>query len=539
MIFDKVEAFDRVHMAGPHYSEDCKSLWRTLVDNNYICDERYRPGENLFLVKNKGWKPPSEDLSVNCSYPEFTPNSQFANQSTAEQICYMSGGRPARSTDLIMGVNDGFTEGCACAYVSQDDKLWAAMAHSDPSCSSIPDVTRPVGVFSCTSKNTDYIWCYRGSPSSNKYFGLQYAPWCATYSLLSPTKVGLEERNCYSANYFVCKKKIKNTCGPPVLPANSHFTREDWSIGGDGANISCNPGYGLSADPLSRNITLTCSNATGVNVWEPDSLLLQCLRLSCPDPPFKPHGSVVTSPAGILSGDYKFSDKVTITCDYGYAFGGKPGAKVQDIKCGTEQLWEPDATKFNCLKIKCEKPIHLANSKLTYNESTEHVLYHCDPGYWISRGVHNITGFMCNESGLWDPDPVSIVFCIPLTCGEPDPSPRANIFVTSHRWLANLTINCELGLSVVPHDLRIVCNQYGDWVPSSKHAWCKNVTCPTPQVKYKYTTASTPLLDVYLYDQIQQYHCNKTGYVIRKRFQIHNPHQTACLSADDSTSVSM
>ncbi|XP_078487574.1 uncharacterized protein LOC144745429 [Ciona intestinalis] len=44
MIFDKVEAFDRVHMAGPHYSEDCKSLWRTLVDNNYICDERYRPG---------------------------------------------------------------------------------------------------------------------------------------------------------------------------------------------------------------------------------------------------------------------------------------------------------------------------------------------------------------------------------------------------------------------------------------------------------------------------------------------------------------
>jgi len=37
-----MEPFDRAFMGGGLTGEDCSSLWRTL-NNEYICDERYRP----------------------------------------------------------------------------------------------------------------------------------------------------------------------------------------------------------------------------------------------------------------------------------------------------------------------------------------------------------------------------------------------------------------------------------------------------------------------------------------------------------------
>jgi len=45
--FTQTEPFDRAHMAGPFYRDECKMLWRTLASNSYICDERYNPGRKL------------------------------------------------------------------------------------------------------------------------------------------------------------------------------------------------------------------------------------------------------------------------------------------------------------------------------------------------------------------------------------------------------------------------------------------------------------------------------------------------------------
>ena len=56
----------------------------------------------------------------------------------------------------------GFTEGCACAYVRDDDVLRGFLAFLDLSCQGIPGLPpNTEGLFECSTTVSDYVWCMR------------------------------------------------------------------------------------------------------------------------------------------------------------------------------------------------------------------------------------------------------------------------------------------------------------------------------------------------------------------------------------------
>ena len=73
-----------------------------------------------------------------------------------------SGGRLAQVQDISNAVRAGFTEGCACAHVSDDVMLRGVLPFLDKSCQGIaglPSSTQ--GLFECVTGVSDYAWCFR------------------------------------------------------------------------------------------------------------------------------------------------------------------------------------------------------------------------------------------------------------------------------------------------------------------------------------------------------------------------------------------
>ncbi|CAK8694060.1 unnamed protein product [Clavelina lepadiformis] len=411
MLLDKVEPWDRAYMAGSLHGEECKTLWRS-PDNEYICDERYRPSENLLLVRSNGIKPPPV-ASTPCTYPSLSLTRTFVNQSFAKRECYLYGGRPAMVNDIRIAITGGFSEGCACAYVSEDAILRGVIENSDVVCQGGPGMPSPVqGLFLCTENQAEYVWCFRGTVSSeSNFFGVQYAPFCATYSFLKADLIGFEERSCLAPHYFACKRTTPDCCSAPNFPDNSFVKREDWRVGGDGLLFWCIRGYGINGSPTPSEARANCTESGGVRSWDPDISGMLCQRLPCSDPSAIGNSTMTTTPPGITTGNFKFGDNITYECDLGYEINGQPQRTLLHSSCGADQQWQPDPANFECLEIECRTPPRVANARAIYNASEESLWYNCNLGYWIRRGQHNVTGFVCNITGYWVPDPLITVSC--------------------------------------------------------------------------------------------------------------------------------
>lgn len=49
---------------------------------------------------------------------------------------------------------------------------------------------------------------HRGNANQYIFDEVQYAPWCATFSVLNEDNIGLEERSCLTTHFYACQQSI-------------------------------------------------------------------------------------------------------------------------------------------------------------------------------------------------------------------------------------------------------------------------------------------------------------------------------------------
>lgn len=54
------------------------------------------------------------------------------------------------------------------------------------------------------------LYALRGKHGENRFGNVQYAPWCATFSVLAEDNVGYEERSCWASHFFACSRSMKS-----------------------------------------------------------------------------------------------------------------------------------------------------------------------------------------------------------------------------------------------------------------------------------------------------------------------------------------
>nr|XP_039270628.1 uncharacterized protein LOC120345301 [Styela clava] len=535
LLLDKIEPYDRVHIAGSFYEDGCKAMWRTTSTNRYICDERYRPGENLFVVKKSGDLPPT-NIGDNCEEIDFKGNETFIDEDEARTACFLHGGRIARRYDFKNAERTGFTEGCVCGGTKDIDQS-GIMKVKDKKCS---EETKGSGIFSCKNDGKyDTVWCYRGEQHHNVYYKVQYAPWCVVFAALNEDKVGFQERSCLSTHYYACQQKLPNTCGPVTVPVNARTIHEDWRIQKQGVLIRCDPGYGIGGDPDKLEGKLNCiePNPGESPIWDPDPSSWTCERLACPDPPDVDKASLENS----KKSGFRFMDLITYRCDLGNSMDRIPKLFTRNSTCNATQQWDPDPALFECLITACAFPPRVAHAKYIGTDFMylSEVVYKCVDGFWIKRGLHNVTGFICNEFAEWIPDPTEEVYCVSLMCPEPPEPHHGEMIVTSYRYQAKLLIICDIGFYHIDPKNIIKCNKWGDWYPDPMEYWCQNITCPEPTQTEIPSYLSSGNSTDYLFSHELQYMCNETGYELRNSFQIFNPLRQECLGAEGKQLITL
>jgi len=86
---------------------------------------------------------------------------RVASRTDIDSALFMSGGRVASRTDIDSALQDGFVDGCACAFDSNYDRVGVSTIN-DRDCKGISGMPpNPTGVFSCSGNAADAIWCYR------------------------------------------------------------------------------------------------------------------------------------------------------------------------------------------------------------------------------------------------------------------------------------------------------------------------------------------------------------------------------------------
>ncbi|XP_032826473.2 sushi, von Willebrand factor type A, EGF and pentraxin domain-containing protein 1-like [Petromyzon marinus] len=243
------------------------------------------------------------------------------------------------------------------------------------------------------------------------------------------------------------------TCGPPPDVAQGYLVGSNFDYG-DAVEYVCFSGYELRGDRRRRCL----SNGS----WSADSP--RCEPLLCGPPPEPENGEAEAS-------DRTYGSVVAFRCRGGFEMTG-PGRAV----CEADGSWSSEAPT-TCRRRSCGSPPELARAALRggggggQRRTGESVAYECRPGFAL---VGDAT-LACNDAGRWGELRAR---CVPLTCGPPPSSPRAEIVAASDEYDGKAYYRCAKGFRLAEDVDWRTCLSNGSW--SANPITCAPRSCGPP-----------------------------------------------------------
>ncbi|XP_055886163.1 sushi, von Willebrand factor type A, EGF and pentraxin domain-containing protein 1-like [Biomphalaria glabrata] len=273
------------------------------------------------------------------------------------------------------------------------------------------------------------------------------------------------------------------TCSKPPNIANGKLvgTKNDYNIG-DEARYKCDTGFEFSQVGDNTKDTLACLPS---GQWE--TLLPQCLPITCPDPPPVRNAIAVGEGRTYLS-------PVTYSCLPGFLPSGK-----NIIECEANKDWSA-GSKFSCSPVKCGEPPPFQNGAIEGNDYyfNNIISYQCHPGY-ILNGEDNRK---CQENATWSGEDPS---CNAVSCGDLSPIANGNVNYKDVTYQSTAKYTCHPGFELKGSE-EIVCEATSSWQPDPPT--CDPRPCPVPQdITFGTYAVTGPLI----YKANLTYMCN-TGY---------------------------
>lgn len=217
----------------------------------------------------------------------------------------------------------------------------------------------------------------------------------------------------------------------------------------------CDTGFEFSQVGDNTKDTLACLPS---GQWE--TLLPQCLPITCPDPPPVRNAIAVGEGRTYLS-------PVTYSCLPGFLPSGK-----NIIECEANKDWSA-GSKFSCSPVKCGEPPPFQNGAIEGNDYyfNNIISYQCHPGY-ILNGEDNRK---CQENATWSGEDPS---CNAVSCGDLSPIANGNVNYKDVTYQSTAKYTCHPGFELKGSE-EIVCEATSSWQPDPPT--CDPRPCPVPQ----------------------------------------------------------
>ncbi|XP_019410274.1 PREDICTED: sushi, von Willebrand factor type A, EGF and pentraxin domain-containing protein 1, partial [Crocodylus porosus] len=236
-------------------------------------------------------------------------------------------------------------------------------------------------------------------------------------------------------------------CGPPEDLSHGFLNGSDFSYG-EFIQYVCFKGYQLHGDSQRQCL----SNGS----WS--GSLPSCQLCTCPVPQIQ---------NGIVIGkDFSCGKSAQFQCLEGFKLLGP-----SEISCKAADKWSSGFPR--CGQITCGSPPAIPNAYINGSSSAHEntVTYNCVPGFAM-QGNPELT---CTEEGVWrEPHPQ----CELLTCGPPPSIPNAVPVGEAHTYGSKVQYRCLEGYVMETEADMCVCQEDGQWSPTSISCFLKK--CPVP-----------------------------------------------------------
>ncbi|ESO96387.1 hypothetical protein LOTGIDRAFT_239312 [Lottia gigantea] len=252
-------------------------------------------------------------------------------------------------------------------------------------------------------------------------------------------------------------------CGDPPSGPNLELEVSGVEVG-EMVTYTCAIGYREDGGESS----VTCLPSEKWSGSQSD--ILQCIPISCGDPPSGPNLELEVS--GVEVGEV-----VTYTCAIGYREDGGESS----VTCLPSGKWSGSQSDIlQCIPIGCGDPPSGPNLELEVSgvEVGEMVTYTCAIGYREDGGESSVT---CLRSGKWSGSQSDILQCIPIGCGDPPSGPNLELDVSGVEVGEMVTYTCAFGYREDRGESSVTCLPSGKWSGSqSDILQCILVDCGTP-----------------------------------------------------------
>ncbi|CAG5134438.1 unnamed protein product, partial [Candidula unifasciata] len=266
------------------------------------------------------------------------------------------------------------------------------------------------------------------------------------------TLKGAATRNCGSDGKWSGQKPecIRVECSKVTNFISNGRTNSTDSFSGATVLYSCDTGYIMEGSPIRR-----CKPDGN---W--DEPIPSCVAVECPIP------RIING--HVSSFQRSFGTVIKFTCKQNHRLKG-PSERT----CQENGQWSGDTPE--CVKIKCEPPAEVPNTKTTVLNDTA-IKYECLVGYnLVGESVR-----VCGENEVWFPEaPV----CETVTCEDLSSVTIANgtIVYTSNKHKEFVSYTCNTGYTLKGEERR-QCLANGQW--DGSEPTCEIVSCGHPGILF-------------------------------------------------------
>ena len=255
------------------------------------------------------------------------------------------------------------------------------------------------------------------------------------------------EEGMWSGAHLECE--AWNCESPPSLPESSiHYT----SVAVNSPAVYlCNAGFALyrnSSGSEATNVTFTatCNEERQWESYGESIYAFKCEPLRCHQPPGIPNAAFDNASVEI----YPVNVTIRYRCLSGYRRLGLDPV----LTCNEDAEWS--FPFFECVRVDCGRPPHVANARFTTDNGTREgsvAVYTCEDGYTLTSRKNSRS---CGGDSLWTGEFIECLLNGIKHCGEPPEVEFATVSVESTREGETAIYSCQDGYT---------------------HSWANSVEC--------------------------------------------------------------